>query len=206
MSALRLYSKIFWSPKLSSRTVLTILSVIFLSILSPSLIEAKQVTLAWDQNALEKNVVGYRVYFGPESRNYEYMIDVPNSTIKKVKHLEKGRLYCFAVTAYTSQGKESEYSEELVVNTCTFALSHKKRSFGPTGGIGRVSIETQPDCEWYATSNNPWVTILEGTSGIGNGTIVYKVEANPDPEKRMGSATFCGKNFSIIQRAAVISD
>lgn len=206
MSALSLYSKISRNPKLSSRTFLTVLFIIFFFMLSPSLIEAKQITLAWDQNAPEDNVVGYRVYFGPESRSYEYMVDVPNSTIKKLKRLKKGRLYYFAVTAYNAQGKESEYSEELVVNTCTFTLSRRQKSFGPTGGIGHVAIETQPECKWYATSNDPWVTILEGTAGIGSGTITYMVEANPDPEKRLASATFCGKNFTIIQRAAAISD
>ena len=78
------------------------------------------------------------------------MIDITNGTLKKVSKLAKGYHYYFAVTAYNEAGQESDYSEELVVNTCKYKLSPGKKTFNPEGGSwhsqGSHSAELRLDC------------------------------------------------------------
>jgi hypothetical protein len=74
---------------------------------------AQSVTLAWDSNA-ETNLAGYRLYYGTTPRNYSAHVQVakPN-TDATVNGLQAGQTYFFAVTAYTHDGLESDYSDEV---------------------------------------------------------------------------------------------
>ena len=92
------------------------------------------VTLAWDapttniDGTARTDLAGYRVYYGTASRIYESSIDIgiPASCLVKenkttctyrVTGLTAGRVYYFAVTAYTSapfwEGNESSFSNEV---------------------------------------------------------------------------------------------
>jgi hypothetical protein len=72
-----------------------------------------ELTVAWDPN-LEPDVAGYRLYYGVASRAYSQTLDVGASTSATVAGLEKGKTYYFAVTAYSTQGQESERSDEVI--------------------------------------------------------------------------------------------
>ena len=132
------------------------------------------------------------------------MIDISNGTLKKVSKLAKGYHYYFAVTAYNEAGQESDFSEELTVNTCTYKLSPSRKKFKPEGGVATVKVVTQPNCEWTAASGSDWLQIMDGESGTGTGIITYSVEPNPTPEKRVADSTFGGKNFSAIQKGSTL--
>jgi len=71
-----------------------------------------EVTLEWDPNT-EPDLAGYRIYYGFESENYTYTIDVGNQTSYTVPDLESDRLYYFAATSYDVYNNESEFSEEV---------------------------------------------------------------------------------------------
>ena len=70
------------------------------------------VTLEWDPNT-EPDIAGYIVYYGFETRNYQYSIDVGKKTSVTVEDLEPGVTYYFAATAYNAEGYESDFSEEI---------------------------------------------------------------------------------------------
>jgi hypothetical protein len=72
--------------------------------------EAATVTLAWDPSDI--TVSGYKIHYGATSHNYQYQVDVKNSTSCTISGLEKGTTYYFAATAYNSNG-ESDFSEEV---------------------------------------------------------------------------------------------
>jgi hypothetical protein len=72
---------------------------------------AGQATISWNRNS-EAHVTGYRVHYGTSSRKYTTVIDVGNVTRCVVRRLAPGTWY-FAVTAYTFEGKESGFSEEV---------------------------------------------------------------------------------------------
>jgi chitodextrinase len=77
------------------------------------------VTLIWDTPTTYTDgtpvtgFVGFKVYYGTESRVYPYIVDVQNSTSWTISSLVPGTTYYFAMTAYDSSGVESDYSIEL---------------------------------------------------------------------------------------------
>lgn len=165
---------------------------------------SRAVTLAWDPNSPSENIAGYRLYYGSESRNYTSMIDIMNGTLKKISKLSKGQYYYFAVTAYNQDGQESDLSEELMVNTCTYKLSPSKKTFKPEGGVSTVKLMTQPNCEWTSTSEADWLDIMDGHVGTGPGVITLSIEPNSTPESRIAGATFAGKSFTAKQKASTL--
>lgn len=70
------------------------------------------VKVEWNPNS-ETDLAGYKVYHGTESGNYLDEIDVGNVTTAEIYSLVKGTTYFFAVTAYNTEGVESDLSEEV---------------------------------------------------------------------------------------------
>lgn len=70
------------------------------------------VTLAWDPSA-GANIAGYRVYQGSVCRTYTNTITVGNTTNCTVSNLLRGATYFFAVTAFNTNGLESDFSTEI---------------------------------------------------------------------------------------------
>ncbi len=70
------------------------------------------VTLAWNPSPTAE-VSGYRLYFGPASRFYTNVLDVQQQTSVTVSRLREGSTYFFAVTSYTVDGLESDFSGEV---------------------------------------------------------------------------------------------
>ncbi|MBW2410270.1 MAG: fibronectin type III domain-containing protein [Deltaproteobacteria bacterium] len=73
---------------------------------------AFQLTLAWDTNS-EPDVSGYKIYYGEQSQNYTYCVDVGSSTSCVISGLTPGQTYYFTATAYDVHGNESSYAQEL---------------------------------------------------------------------------------------------
>ena len=94
------------------------IAVFFLIILSSFIIFSytaalsAQVELAWDPNT-EQDLAGYKLYYGFESGNYIYSIDVGNQASYLISDLEPNRIHYFAATAYDTNGNESDFSEEI---------------------------------------------------------------------------------------------
>jgi len=72
---------------------------------------ALDVNLAWDPNN-ESDLAGYKLYYGTSSRSYGPPIDVGNKTTYTLSGLTSGTYY-LAVTAYSTSGKESGFSDEV---------------------------------------------------------------------------------------------
>lgn len=81
---------------------------------------------------------------------------------------------------------------------CTFSLNPTAANFPVGGGDGDVQISTVAGCAWTAVSNAPWLSINNGVSGNGTGTVNYTVAANPGAA-RTGSLTIAGQAFTIAQ-------
>jgi hypothetical protein len=78
------------------------------------LLGAKSVTLMWDPNP-ESNVNAYVVHHGTASRAYFSQTNVGNVTLAVVNGLPEEPPLFFAVTAVTTGGMESEFSNEVIV-------------------------------------------------------------------------------------------
>lgn len=84
-------------------------------LLTATVLEAASVPLAWNANT-EPDLGGYKVYFGLQSRDYDYCLDVGNVIEYNVEGLTAGETYYFCLTAYDQFGNESDYSEEVAID------------------------------------------------------------------------------------------
>jgi len=84
---------------------------------------------------------------------------------------------------------------------CNYSLSAISQSVGSAGGTGSVNIATSSGCGWSAASNSAFIAITSPTSGTGNGSVSYSVEANSGPA-RSGTLTIAGHNYTVNQSAA----
>ena len=89
---------------------LTALLIVTLSFLQ--IIHAAQVTLEWDA-VIHPLLEGYVVHYGTYSGDYDVSLDVGNWTSVTIADLEEGETYYFAATAYSTEGEESDYSNEV---------------------------------------------------------------------------------------------
>ena len=80
--------------------------------LSTGAVYSAQVTLTWDSNA-EKDIAGYKIYYGTSSGNYDASVDIGNWTSCTIAELKEGQTYYFAATAYDFDGNESDFSREV---------------------------------------------------------------------------------------------
>lgn len=103
--------KIF-ADKLRKRFFAVIL-VLLLTV--PAVASAADVTVAWDPSPSASEYPGlkYKVYFGTASRSYGQPLDAGQLLQLKVTDLTPGTTYYLAATAYTDDGNESVYSEEI---------------------------------------------------------------------------------------------
>lgn len=62
-----------------------------------------------------KDLEGYKVYYGTESKKYKASYDVKNVTEYNLDDLIDWHTYYLAVTAYDTSGNESPYSEEIYI-------------------------------------------------------------------------------------------
>jgi len=72
---------------------------------------AQQLTLAWDASA-STNVAGYRLYYGTNTRSYQFVTNTGLILTQAVLLPHRGRWF-FAATAYDANGLESDFSSEV---------------------------------------------------------------------------------------------
>jgi hypothetical protein len=112
----------------------------------------------------------------------------------------------FAVTANTGPARTGSLSvggQTLTVNQaglCSFAIKPSSRNFDDDGGTHSVSVTAPSGCAWTATSNASFITITEGQSGSGEGTVTYRVAEYKGKGTRTGTLTIAGETFTVTQK------
>jgi hypothetical protein len=96
----------------------------------------------------------------------------------------------------------SEFSACVAVTaTCNFSITPTSQNFNSTGGNGTVAVNTAQTCQWNATSNSPFITIVSGSSGSGQGNVNFVVAPNTTGAQRTGTMTIAGQTFTVTQAA-----
>ena len=88
--------------------------------------------LVWDPNPVEDGLAGYRFYSGPSSRNYTNSVTLPFGRLMtnyppvtnysqvppypRIEHIDTNATIWFSLTAYSTNGLESDFSNEVNVN------------------------------------------------------------------------------------------
>jgi hypothetical protein len=104
------------------------------------------VTVAWDANT-ETNLAGYRIYWGKSTRFYTDVRNCGDRTQVTIP-LYPSETYYIAVTAYNTEGIESDYSSELVHvvrGTATAPIAPRSpRIISVTSVVERASSQIGP--------------------------------------------------------------
>jgi hypothetical protein len=87
---------------------------------------------------------------------------------------------------------------------CTYSLSSSKRSVSSSGTVASVQVRTSERCGWTAFSGTDWITITEGESSSGNGTVEIAISANTGRKSRQATLFIAGKVFTITQKGGGI--
>ena len=83
---------------------------------------------------------------------------------------------------------------------CAFALSSASAVHSAVATTNSFSLTASNFCAWSVVNTNPWVTILSGGSGAGDGVITYSLLANPALLERAGALSIAGEIFTITQQ------
>jgi hypothetical protein len=85
---------------------------------------------------------------------------------------------------------------------CTYSLSPGSANVRATGGSATVNvIPNFSDCDWTATSNDSFITITDGASGAGRGTVTCTLPANTTANILTGTVTIADETFIVTQSA-----
>jgi hypothetical protein len=156
----------------------------------------QSVTLAWDPNQ-EPDLGGYIVYYGPRSRVYTNAINVGNVTTNTVSGLEETGTYYFAVTAYNTNGLESDFSDEV-------SWSGARANRAPVVNAGPDLTVTLPNAATLrgtATDdglpNPPGALTLSWSKVSGPGTVTFANAAATNT-----TATFSAAGTYVLRLTA----
>jgi hypothetical protein len=87
-------------------------------------------------------------------------------------------------------------------SACVYQISSTSSTVLPSGGADLSAMVTVASgCAWTASSSVAWITVIAGASGTGNGSVAFRVAANPG-SVRTGTVTVAGQTFTLTQTAA----
>jgi hypothetical protein len=84
--------------------------------------------------------------------------------------------------------------------TCAYDVTPNTRPVPVGGGNSTFSVATASTCAWTAVSQSSWITVTNGSSGAGNGTVSFTAAANSG-SARTGTILVAGENVTVTQPA-----
>jgi len=109
---------------------------------------------------------------------------------------------CVVATACSGTSSSISATAPTAVK-CQVTLENANSQAAPADGMtGSVSIATNRDCTWTASSNAAWLAITSATSGQGSETLTYKVSVNAEPVARRGTLEVNNTPLQVAQDAA----
>ena len=88
---------------------------------------------------------------------------------------------------------------------CKLSISPKIAKCGFLGTLAAKTVKVNAnlsDCAWTAVSNDSFITIADGASGVGKGTVSYTVAENTNNIPLTGTIIIGSKTFTITESAA----
>ena len=87
---------------------------------------------------------------------------------------------------------------------CTYSISTPSYAQGYGAATNSVAVTAGAGCAWSVSNTNSWINLLSGTSGTGNGTVLYSVPENPSTNARSGNVQIAGLNYALTQGGAPV--
>jgi hypothetical protein len=86
--------------------------------------------------------------------------------------------------------------------TCAYQLSSALGVFSASGGTGTVRVRTTAGCRWTVQSDESWVTITSGATGVGEADVRYTVAENFATSFRSATITVASQTHRVVQGEA----
>lgn len=136
----------------------------------PTALLSQDIHISWSENT-EPDLLGYKLYYGEESRRYRYAIPVGKETEFTLSELPEFPTIFFAVTAYDHNGNESDYSEELAIeNSGPFfiLMSNYPNPFNPVTRIPfRLMRSSHVELAIFDVTGRKVKTLMDGPQDAG---------------------------------------
>jgi hypothetical protein len=84
---------------------------------------------------------------------------------------------------------------------CQVTLSNNASELPSSGGTGSLTVNSERECSWSATTSAAWVS-LSSTSGQGPANIDYSVQPNPNGTSRQAQVVVASESVNVVQAAA----
>jgi hypothetical protein len=82
---------------------------------------------------------------------------------------------------------------------CWFTLTPPSIVVATGATSGSLIVSTAEGCNWTAVSSAGWLTITNGTSGVGTGTVGFSAAANPSSAERIATIRINSSTFTLSQ-------
>ena len=126
------------------------------------------VDLKWDMSN-ETELVGYNIYYGKTSGQYTRLKTVGRVDRYRIDGLNNGEAYYFAITAYDSINRESDYSDEVGI-----IVNEPLSSTSPFAEVIKLLLAKLP----AQPQNGPLIGwLVFSAAGLG-GTIMFRKKRN----------------------------
>ena len=86
----------------------------------------------------------------------------------------------------------------------TLSINPQVAQVGSNAGAGEFGVAAPISAVWEAIVTQPWITLVGGNTGLGNGTVRYSLAANTTGQARTGRIIVSGKEYSITQLASLL--
>jgi len=84
------------------------------------------------------------------------------------------------------------------------SITPQVAEIGSNAGAGEFGVAAPLSAVWEAIATQPWITIMGGTSGVGNGTIRYSIAVNGTGAVRTGRILVAGTEYTITQNTNLL--
>jgi all-beta uncharacterized protein len=81
---------------------------------------------------------------------------------------------------------------------CSYSIAPTSRSIGRDETVITITVAAADNCSWTAASQAGWITVADGLTGSGNGTVRLVAASNSGPS-RSGTVTVAGTSFTVQQ-------
>jgi hypothetical protein len=85
---------------------------------------------------------------------------------------------------------------------CSYSVTQTTFSTVSTSSLQSTSVITGTQCSWTATSTVPWITITNGDSHTGMGSVSFQVATNTAASVRTGTLIVAGQTITVSQQAS----
>jgi len=103
------------------------------------------------------------------------------------------------LTLSVSNATPSGLSVSVSYDTPCAALQLSSTAFSAAAGSGSIAVSAPSSCSWTASTGASWIHLTGVTSGQGNGTVPFAVDANSAAAQRNGYIAVGRQSTPIVQ-------